>query len=169
MKQLNLPFAFTIEGYIDKETKDDTRYVKSFARSFRRTKGIEYETIISTRECTSSDFDSFADPTEGSYGLFHAYKRGDRKLICLDWEKHAADLELWGAEYDIYSYQRFEWIVVPCNYVHAEVTPTDDHVAEECIADREKQMEYLGNIRLVWLMTQNTFIQTKFDASKIVT
>ena len=105
---------------------------------FRRTKGKEYEQIISTHECTPSDFDKFPDPTSSSAGLFNEYKNGERKLMCIDWEKYAADLEVWGADHDISSYQRFEWILVPCNYIHAEVVPTDDYVAEECIADKEK-------------------------------
>ena len=41
MEQTNLPFAFTLEGYIVKETKDDPRYVKTFARTYRITDGVK--------------------------------------------------------------------------------------------------------------------------------
>ena len=58
----------------------------------------------------------------------------DRNLYCLDWEKYGEELEIWGVDFDVDSYQRFEFVLVPCNYVHPT---TDDFVADECIADRD--------------------------------
>ena len=46
LSALNLPFAFTVEGFLDNETKDDSKYVKSFARMFSRSEGVETETLI---------------------------------------------------------------------------------------------------------------------------
>ena len=63
LSKLTLPFAFTLEGYYDHVTKDDPRYVKSFARTFRRTDGIDQEQLRPTQECTLEDFDRFPEPT----------------------------------------------------------------------------------------------------------
>ena len=66
------------------------------------------------------------------------------------------------------SYQRFEYVLVPCNYVHAEIGPTDDKVAEECIADRDEQMKYLGNMRLVIYTTEQEFNQEEYGDEAIM-
>ena len=58
-------------------------------------------------------------------------------------------MEIWGSFTDETSFQGFEWVVVPCNYVHALHGPVGDYVSEECIADRQKQMDYLGNMRML--------------------
>ena len=76
--------------------------------------------------------------TPDSLGLFNLYRSGKRKFFCIDWEKSGADLEICGVNSDPVSYQVFEWIIAPCNYVHAEITATDDFVAKECIADLQQ-------------------------------
>jgi len=40
-------------------------------------------------------------------------------------------------------------------------------VAPECIADRDQQMAYLGNIRMVFLTTVQTFNQQEFGEAAI--
>ena len=165
LRALNLPFAFTLEGFLDNETKDDTKYVKSFARMFSRQEGVETEMLIDFHQCTDEDFESFAEPTDDSKYLFQLYKNKERKLFCIDWNKHESDVEIWGAEHDKNMYQRFEWVLVPCNYVHAEIEPTGDFISPECIADREAQMDYLGNMRLTWMTTEQRFIQSTYDQS----
>ena len=47
--------------------------------------------------------------------------------------------------------------MLPCNYVHTEFGDVGDSIAEECIADRDKQMEYLGNMRIIMLATEEVF------------
>ena len=81
------------------------------------------------------------------------YKKGHKKLFCVDQERYRDILEIWGNENDEREYQRFEFNLVPCNYVHAQMGPTDDYVAKECIADLDKQREYLGNLKVVLLTT----------------
>ena len=55
---------------------------------------------------------------------------------------------------------------MPCNYVHPNI---EDSVAEECIADREKQIAYLGNINLVVYASEQVFDQEMFGEDAIVT
>ena len=61
-----------------------------------------------------------------------------RHLYCLDWEKFGDELGIWGTENDEIVYQRFEYVLLPCNYVHAEFGPTDDYIKDECIADQDQ-------------------------------
>ena len=44
-----------------------------------------------------------------------------KRLYCLNWDQLKEDeLSVYGVENDD-NYQRFEFILVPCNYVHAEI------------------------------------------------
>ena len=48
-------------------------------------------------------------------------------------------------------------MIVPCNYVHAEVGVTDDSIHPSCIGDQKGQEDYLGNIRTVVYHTAEMF------------
>ena len=135
----NARFAFAVEGFLDKELKDDTHYVKWLARLFWKKNGVEGETILPYHYCTADELDEFAPPMGDSVGLFDIFKNSPtRHLFCLDWDKLGEDLNIWGTENDELNYQRFEYVLLPCNYMHAEFGPTGDSIAEECIADREQ-------------------------------
>ena len=53
----------------------------------------------------------------------------------MDYENFGDQLSIWGRDFDQRMYQRFEFVLVPCNYVHAEFGPTNDFIAEGCISD----------------------------------
>ena len=38
--------------------------------------------------------------------------------------------------------------MLPCNYIHTHLGFTGDVVADECVADFEAQIEYLGSLRV---------------------
>ena len=130
-------FAFAIEGFMDRQTKEDPRYVKGLARLLWKRKGVLGETNIPYHNCTPEELDEFPPPVKDSAGLIEMYKTSKTQhLYCLDWEKFGDELSIWGTENDEVKYQRFEYILLPCNYVHAEFGPTDDYVKDECIADK---------------------------------
>lgn len=81
------------------------------------------------------------------------------KLYCLDWEVTKNELNFWGQEKTRSNYQRFEFVLAPCNYLHREVEDIGAVVAEECIEDLKKQMDYLTNMKLVILTRETRFIQ----------
>ena len=163
-------FAFGVEGFLDKELKEDPRYVKGFARMFGYVNNERYEKMIPYHKCTAEDFDEFAPPAPEAEGLLEDYKNNpNRNLYCMDWDKYSETLAIWGVTFDEVSYQRFEYVLVPCNYVHAEIGPTDDYVADECIADRDEQIKYLGNLRLIVYTTQQEFDQGAYGDEAIVT
>ena len=101
-------------------------------------------------------------------GILEVYKSSPtRNLYCLDWDKFGDELAIWGVEDDEISYQRFEFVVVPCNYVHTEFGDIGDSVSSECIPDRDQQMEYLGNFKFVVLSTIQFFDQETYGMGAI--
>ena len=99
-----------------------------------------------------------APPNKDSAGLLEIFKTSPtRHLNCLNWDDLGEDLSIWGTENDEISYQRFEFLLLPCNYLHTEFGPKNDTIAEECVADHDAQMEYLGNLRLTIMTTVQDF------------
>lgn len=86
-------FAFGVEGFLDKKLKNDTSYVKSFARLFGHRNGHEYEKLIPFHICSDEDYQGFKKPSQSTRGLFDYYKtKKERFLYCLDWETYGDDL-----------------------------------------------------------------------------
>ena len=52
LNDINFNIAFTVEGYIDKELKNDHRYVKFMARILTKREGVESYTVIPFDYCT---------------------------------------------------------------------------------------------------------------------
>ena len=69
-KKEGFNIAFGAEGYLDKEIKDDERYVKFFTRLVTHRDGEEIETIIPNRRCREEDFELFSPPIHSSKGMF---------------------------------------------------------------------------------------------------
>ena len=67
--------AFGIEGYWDKTSKDDPRYVKSMVRFKGNKDGKGYEKIFDYHKCTAEDFESFAPPSPEAAGTLEIYKK----------------------------------------------------------------------------------------------
>ena len=57
-------FAFTIEGFLDREMKDDPAFVKYIVRVLSRKDGKEYERLLPYHKCKESDFEDFAPATD---------------------------------------------------------------------------------------------------------
>ena len=80
---------------MDKELKDDSRYVKGFARLTGNKNGRQFEKILPHKKCTAEDLEHFAPPAPDSVGLLEVYKTSQtRKLYCLDWENFGDDLAI---------------------------------------------------------------------------
>ena len=58
-KERGVKFAFGVEGFLDNETKDDSRYVKGLARLVYQRNGIDSERIIPYHPCTKEELDEF--------------------------------------------------------------------------------------------------------------
>lgn len=57
------------------------------------------------------------------------------------------ELPIWG-ETSSGQHQRIEMLLVPCNYVHSYMGYEGDFIRDDCVADLEKQIEYLGPLDL---------------------
>ena len=57
LKQVNVRFAFGIEGFLDKQLKDDPAYVKWIVRQVRNVDGKEMEKFLPYHKCTDEDYD----------------------------------------------------------------------------------------------------------------
>lgn len=128
-------FAWTVEGFLDKKTKFDPRYVKGFARMTGLKHGERFENLLEYHECTTEELKKFPTPAKGSEFLMEYYLKEENKLFCVDQERYRDILAIWGDYSDQSSYQFFEFNLVPCNYVHTQVRDTGDFVAKDCIAD----------------------------------
>ena len=64
LRDAGLSFAFGLEGFIDKELKDDPRYVKMYVRQFGRLDGKNYEKILPHRKCRPEDYEEFSPPAK---------------------------------------------------------------------------------------------------------
>ena len=102
-----------------------------------RKKGEKFEKLLGYHECSLHELERFPSPAPDSIGLMNHYRKDNNRLYCLDHED-ANEVEIWGNTNNEDAYARFEFVLVPCNYVHAEIEVTDDKVSDECIADREK-------------------------------
>ena len=49
--------------------------------------------------------------------------------------------------------------LVPCNYVHSEFGYTGDSISEDCVADLDEQLKYLGSIYFKLLVNKSGFNQ----------
>ena len=64
---------------------------------------------------------------------------------------------MWGGGESDASYQRIEFVLVPCNYLHLHLGYTGDSIHPECIANLTAQQEYLGNIKVFFLTEEFVF------------
>jgi len=59
-------FAFTVEGRLDVEVKDDPTFVKYVVRVLTYTDGQESEKLLSYHKCNETDWNDFAPASKGS-------------------------------------------------------------------------------------------------------
>ena len=136
LRDAGLSFAFGIEGYNDRELKDDPRFVKVITRQIGRLDGKKYERILPHRRCKPEDYDHFYPPMEEASAMVETYKTDPtRNLWCIDWEELGDDIEVFGNWQDESKYQRIEFVVAPCNYVHTALGWDGDYIPEGCVED----------------------------------
>ena len=105
LKNADLRFAFAVEGFIDKQLKDDPRFVKYMVRTVTRDNGKETEKILPHRKCSPSDLDALAPPAEDAIFQFKEYTEDPtRDLFCLDWDELKDDVNIFGSWNDASRY-----------------------------------------------------------------
>ena len=94
-------------------------------------------------------------------------KKENRSLFCLNWAAVGRQMELNGFQSSIENYQFFSFDLVPCNYIHSYLGYQNDSIAEGCISDRKAQEEYLGDVDVTILISQQNFIQDEYGEKAI--
>ena len=61
---------------------------------------------------------------------------GKRGLYCMDWEVLDNELAIWSVTDDD-NYQRWEHVLLPCNYIHNLHGDIGDTISDDCIPDLE--------------------------------
>ena len=103
------------------------------------------------------------DPDTDSAALLEKYRTDpDKYLYCIDWKKVGDKITIWGSQANQENYQRLEFVLVPCNYVHSYYGYEGDFIADGCIADLTKQVEYLNNMRMLVYTEEKQFNVEKF-------
>ena len=106
-----------------------------------KKQGESYERIIPYHQCTESDWRSFPPPALSAQSKLESYMTDpQRNLYCLDEAALRDEMTIWGTESDPSSYQHFQFLFTPCNFLLND----EDTVASNCIPDLEKQIAYLG-------------------------
>lgn len=71
--------------------------------------------------------------------MFNKYKTDpNRNLLCIDWDEIGDDIEIYGNWRDASKYQRLEFVLTPCNYVHKKLGWDGDFVPDGCIEDLQQ-------------------------------
>ena len=155
LNEIGYRVAFSVEGYHSREMKDDPRYVKYLVRIFGKKEGVEYEKFIPYDKCTEEDWAEFPPPAQASADSWNDIKSGEKRgMFCLDWSE---DIFIYGNEKNE-EYQRIELVLTPCNYLHTHLGYKNDTVHPDCVADLEKQIEYLGPLDFMLYHTEQVFI-----------
>ena len=101
LKEKKIRFAFGIEGFLDKELKNDTRYVKNLVRMWGKKNGVPYDKLIPYHRCTEEDLNEFAPPDPSAEGMLNRMKRGGKSgLYCINWDEVDDDVSIWSIEDD---------------------------------------------------------------------
>ena len=141
--------AFIVEGFIDGLPRDDPAYIKYLVRMYGRKDGVSYEKILDYHKCSMEELDHFNQTTRETAKLLAKYKNGrDRYFFCIEWDSIEDDtLSVWGHEEDE-NYQRWEFLLLPCNYIHSYMGYNKDKQHPDCIANQTAQMKYLENMKV---------------------
>ena len=136
---------------------------------FGKKDGIFYENLLETHICSAEELEQFGKPAADSTVIkYYKEADSDKRLFCIDWDDYNdGTISVWGVENDD-NYQRFEFNLVPCNYVHAQIVSTNDTVHPECNADRDIQMKYLGNMVVKMYVVDANFDRSSFSEFPVV-
>ena len=138
IKQTNAKIAVSFQGYLEQDHKDDPRYVKWMVRLFGNQDYKRFERHVPFHICTDEDYDQFFPITPSQEGQMKRFREGgSAKMICIDWDDEEVPFDNYGL-YSDPNWQRLEYVMLPCNYVHKQAGDIGDFVAEECETDPEK-------------------------------
>lgn len=85
LNEIKFKMAFSIEGYLDNEIRDDHRYVKYIVRTFGKRKDVKYQEMIPFHKCTEEDWHKFFKPANGVEDQISLIRNNPKRgMYCLD-------------------------------------------------------------------------------------
>ena len=115
--------------------------------------------------CTDEDFAKFYPVDDRSRGQLERIKSEEkRNFLCLDWK--AAAIELYGPESGG-TYGELDLALLPCNTRLIPHGARDDRISPQCVANLDKQIEYIGATNLIVYYNQATFVEDDFSEARI--
>ena len=93
-------FAFTLEGFLDGEVKDSSKYVKYLVRARGTRDGVQYEKLLPYHKCTEEDWSQFPPSSKASGPIFEKIRDDPKRgFFCFDWD-NMEDFMIYGKEID---------------------------------------------------------------------
>ena len=160
--------AFFLQNTFDQRPRMDPRYVKLALQTTeivftentdideeKQTGEIQRETQVLNiidipyHTCTEEDFAKFYEMDENTHDQFQNLRMHDHEeyggFKCVDWDKE--NIELYNYVYNNYKAKSLSLFLLPCNMRSISRNPIySDDIHEECIADHQKQKDYLGDV-----------------------
>ena len=129
LNKIGFRLAFSVEGFLDQQVKDDPKYVKYIVRLFGFKDGKRVEYPVPFHKCTESDWALFPPASSDSIDIWSSVKDDpDRNMYCIDWD---GDRSIFGNERNV-NFRALDIEFVPCNYLHSKDGSYPDSVTDEC-------------------------------------
>ena len=88
--------------------------------------------MLSYHKCTDDDYNEFYPIQKQSAATLQDLRNDpERGMLCIDWDVDDPPVAIKGDEGED-DYQRFEAVLVPCNYVHKTFGDVGDSIHPEC-------------------------------------
>ena len=162
-REENFMIAVGARNYISGQ-KDDARFVKWVAML---TKGSESGPVLENHElhpCSVEELEKFDETATIAKDSIEQYKR-DGGLFCLDWK--AANLTLHGSWRDTLAFSAIDLIMLPCITSYTLANGQQAEVRNDCVADKQEVMDYLGPLQATIFYNDVKFIQNKYGNERL--
>ena len=131
---------------------------------YGKKNGVAFEDVLPYHNCTDADWAEFPPPSKASKDAFESITSDPKRgMFCIDWSKERL---IYGNENN-QNFQRIDILMNPCNYLHTHIGYEGDTIDPECIADLEKQIEYLGPLDFMLYYTEGIFVQRSYGSESI--
>ena len=127
--------AFALIDFVTGKPKDDPRFVRWFAVSYKFVGSEILEHLIPVHTCTDADYAKFKTPTTSSQVQFEKLRK-DGGLKCVDWKSE--EIEIFGGASSLES-GGLDIMVMPCNVAWPVLKSkggTYQEVSDECEWDK---------------------------------
>ena len=135
LNEAQFRIAFSVEGFHDREMKDDHRYVKYLVRLYGHLDFQKVEYALPFHKCTESDWALFPPASRDSLGAWTDIKDDPkRNMFCIDWD---GDRNIFG-NYRNPDFRGIDIVFAPCNYWHHLEGDFEDTVHPDCVWDQDE-------------------------------